>query len=223
MPGPGAYQPSLGFEHISKSMQSAKNLSMYGLEKFGVTIIKPSNCFASKVERFQEKEVKEKQQLPGPGQYVAEQPWVKQKRIAPKPEWQQITWNRMTNPPSIPSHENVFGYEENNNGELVKQRNTEKVHTGVKQDTVGPGEYEVFRSFTQTKKGPTWHHPSKKPKPVPTSTEVQKDLPGPGHYNADKVDIFPIYKYKPSSVFVSKVARQANTSIRGSKMLTPKP
>jgi hypothetical protein len=32
-------------------------------------------------------------------------------------------------------------------------------------------------------------------------------VPGPGHYNAEKVDIFPIYKYKPSSVFVSKVAR----------------
>lgn len=31
--------------------------------------------------------------------------------------------------------------------------------------------------------------------------------PGPGHYNADKIDIFPIYKYKPSSVFVSKVER----------------
>lgn len=41
-----------------------------------------------------------------------------------------------------------------------------------------------------------------------TSTAlVPVNVPGPGHYNADKVDIFPIYKYKPSSVFVSKVAR----------------
>lgn len=31
--------------------------------------------------------------------------------------------------------------------------------------------------------------------------------PGPGAYNVDKVDIFPIYKYKPSSNFVSKVQR----------------
>jgi hypothetical protein len=68
-------------------MQSAKNLSMYGLEKFGITLVKPSNCFASKVDRFQEKQLKEKAELPGPGAYVAEQPWVKPKRVAPKPEW----------------------------------------------------------------------------------------------------------------------------------------
>ena len=37
-----------------------------------------------------------------------------------------------------------------------------------------------------------------------------EEIPGPGHYNADKVDIFPIYKYKPSSVFVSKVVRDKN-------------
>jgi len=198
-------------------MQSAKNLSMYGLEKFGITVVKPSNVFASKVQRFQEKQSKEKEQLPGPGQYVAEHPWVKPKRIAPKPEWQQITWNKMTNPPSIPSHENVFGYEEGNNGELVKQKNTDKVHTGVKSDTVGPGEYEVVKPLVDSKKGPTWHLPTKKPKPVPTTTDLEKEIPGPGHYNAEKVDIFPIYKYKPSSVFVSKVARDTHTkNLRGS-------
>jgi hypothetical protein len=40
---------------------------MYGLEKFGITVVKPSNCFASKVDRFQEKQSKEKAVLPGPG------------------------------------------------------------------------------------------------------------------------------------------------------------
>lgn len=68
-------------------MQSAKNLSMYGLEKFGITVIKPSNCFASKVDRFQEKQLKEKSYTPGPGQYVNDPAWVKGKRVAPKPEW----------------------------------------------------------------------------------------------------------------------------------------
>lgn len=130
----------------------------------------------------------------------------------------------MTNPPSIPSHENVFGYEEGNNGELVKQKNTDKVHTGVKSDTVGPGEYEVVKPLADSKKGPTWHLPTKKPKPVPTTTDLEKEIPGPGHYNAEKVDIFPIYKYKPSSVFVSKVARDTHTkNLRGYQMLPPKP
>ncbi len=48
------------------------------------------------------------------------QEWAAKKGKGPKPEWQQVTWNRMPNPPSIPSHENVFGYEENPTGELIK-------------------------------------------------------------------------------------------------------
>ncbi len=43
---------------------------MFGLEKFGITVIKPSNAFASKVNRFQEKAQPEKNFTPGPGQYV---------------------------------------------------------------------------------------------------------------------------------------------------------
>jgi hypothetical protein len=68
-------------------MQSAKNLSMFGLEKFGITVIKPSNCFSSKVDRFQDKSTKEKSHTPGPGQYTDDLSWVKQKKNAPKPEW----------------------------------------------------------------------------------------------------------------------------------------
>jgi len=48
----------------------------------------------------------------------------------------------LPNAPSIPSHQNVFGYEENQRGELIKQKNQEKVLTGVGIDTAGPGHYE---------------------------------------------------------------------------------
>lgn len=85
-------------------MQSAKNLSMYGLEKFGITVIKPQNAFASRVERFQEKAAKDKTVTPGPGSYAQESAWVKPKKGGQKSEWQHVTWNKMTNPPSIPSH-----------------------------------------------------------------------------------------------------------------------
>ena len=71
-----------------------------------------------------------------------------------------ITWNKALNPPSIPSHDNVFGYEENQNGALVKQKNTEKLHTGLKYDTVGPGDYEIVKPIGAAKKGPTWHKPT---------------------------------------------------------------
>ena len=40
----------------------------------------------------------------------------------------------LPNPPSIPSHNNVFGYEENAKGELVRQKNTEKTFTGTHED-----------------------------------------------------------------------------------------
>ena len=59
----------------------------------------------------------------------------------------------LPNPPSIPSHNNVFGYEENVKGELIRQKNTELVHTGVANDKVGPGDYEI--DMKKTTKGPT--------------------------------------------------------------------
>lgn len=84
---------------------------------------------------------------------------------------------------------------------------------------MGPGEYEVVKPIgVSAKKGPTWHAPKGRKKTAGADTE---EIPGPGHYNADKVDIFPIYKYKPSSVFVSKVVRDKN--IRNSSTLPPKP
>jgi hypothetical protein len=33
------------------------------------------------------------------------------------------------------------------------------------------------------------------------------ETPGPGHYLAENKDVVPIYKYKQSSVFASKVDR----------------
>ena len=66
---------------------------MYGLEKFGITVIKPSNCFASRVERFQIKDGKssittEKLAItPGPGSYNNQASWLKPQKLGPKPEW----------------------------------------------------------------------------------------------------------------------------------------
>ena len=52
-PGPGAYQADAGgFEQINRTMQSAKSVQQYGLDKFGIAVVKPSTSFASKVQRF---------------------------------------------------------------------------------------------------------------------------------------------------------------------------
>jgi hypothetical protein len=111
------------------------------LEKFGITVIKPSNAFASKVDRFQHQQKPTKAQVPGPGQYNPKSEWVKVKSLGTKSEWKNVAFNKISNPPSIPSHDFVFGYEEDPKGHLVRQKNTEQVHTGVGKDKVGPGSY----------------------------------------------------------------------------------
>jgi hypothetical protein len=134
----------------------------------------------------------------------------------------------MHNPPSIPSHDFVFGYEEEN-GELVRQKNTEKVHLGTKNDTVGPGEYEAPRALGNSRRGMRWQAPkNSKNKGMAalgtrnsTSavgvTGVGVDTPGPGHYLAEKTDLAPIYKYKQSSVFASKVDRNSGKRLRNTQ------
>jgi hypothetical protein len=129
----------------------------------------------------------------------------------------------MHNPPSIPSHDYVFGYEEEN-GELVRQKNTEKVHLGTKQDTVGPGEYEIPRNLGNSRRGVRWQPPkntkSKGMAALGTRNSTSAvgtlgvDTPGPGHYLAEKTDLAPIYKYKQSSMFASKVDRVTGKPLR---------
>lgn len=64
----------------------------------------------------------------------------------------------LPNPPSIPSHDNVFGYEINQRGDLVRQPNPDKVFTGVKDDRVGPQNYDP--SMAKVTKGVTkWKKP----------------------------------------------------------------
>lgn len=43
--------------------------------------------------------------------------------------------------PSIPSHDNVFGYEEDDKGRLIKQTNQDPHLSGVGDEKAGPGHY----------------------------------------------------------------------------------
>ena len=51
-PGPGAYNATTGFDQHNKAMQSAKTLQEFGLDQFGIQLVKPHTSFASKVQRF---------------------------------------------------------------------------------------------------------------------------------------------------------------------------
>ena len=204
--GPGAYNVTNGFEKIQRDMESAKTLQGFGLDQYGIQFVKPNTSFASRVKRFQGGELDgQRTDAPGPGQYFKESEWGKHRKT-------ESGWKKggnvpvfNPNPPSIPSHNNVFGYEENARGTLIRQKNTELVHTGVKEDRVGPGEYEI--EVRKTTKGPT-----KWVKPMSDRKQKLHLEPGPGHYQPPSQPINPIYKNNKTAVFASRVPRAASSA-----------
>ena len=74
--------------------------------------MKPHTSFASRVKRFQGSELGPKNEAPGPGQYYQQPQWIKQQKYNNQCN-KGMTNALLPNPPSIPSHNNVFGYEEN--------------------------------------------------------------------------------------------------------------
>ena len=64
------------------------------------------------MKRFQGSELGPKNEAPGPGQYYQQPQWIKQQKYNNQCN-KGMTNALLPNPPSIPSHNNVFGYEEN--------------------------------------------------------------------------------------------------------------
>ena len=205
-PGPGTYSTSYaGFDRVKEASQQIKQQKEFGVDQLTMQNVKPSSNFASRVPRFNQKKKGVNPNL-GPDRYVPQDEWVKPGKAPPKPEFQQVQWQRAPNPPSIPSHDNVFGYEETKAGDLKKQKNPEKVTTGVKSDIVGPGHYSIPDSFKQKKGVVKWRKQNKKKK--------QADNLGPGHYEVDKVQIVPGYKMTKSAVFKSRVERATSVQVK---------
>lgn len=212
-PGPGTYSASYtGFDQIKQTSVNLKTQKDFGVDELAISGIKPTSNFASKVPRFKDGRKPTNQNL-GPGRYVPDDAWAKDSKRPPKPEFHQIQWQREANPPSIPSHDFVFGYEETNTGGLKRQKNPEKVTTGLKTDVVGPGQYNVPDTFSKTHKGVVKWKKSKS-KRFNGKKQNQVELVGPGHYQVEKTEMFPIYKYKQSSVFASRVERATSVQIK---------
>lgn len=184
-PGPGAYD--------TNDRQMRRNAS----DQFGRT--RTTAQFASKAERFN---WKSKEELPGPGQYEMQTNWDK-KIVEMRPEPSSVNWLRLPSAPSIPSTHQKLGYDETPTGELVMQKNPEAGHSGTKVDSVGPGQYNIKKGAISTK-GTTWHR--YKSKRDLASAPSQANI-GPGSYYETKEVVMPLYKYKPSSVFVSNCKR----------------
>ena len=69
-PGPGQYEINQqGFANIHKKMNQAQHLREQGIEEFGVEVIKKSSNFISTKNRFDDRELRDRAMLPGPGAY----------------------------------------------------------------------------------------------------------------------------------------------------------
>ena len=69
VPGPGYYEVGADFDKINKEMSKVKQLRDQGVEQAGIQVVKNSCNFQSKKQRFDDKDLREKALMPGPGSY----------------------------------------------------------------------------------------------------------------------------------------------------------
>ena len=94
---------------------------------------------------------------------------------------------KVLNPPSIPSHMNKFGYDENEQGHLIKQAAGMIGFTGIADDKAGPGDYDPESGHKMLKRTSTggvtsWKQPQEPPATIKTILDAKKRMPGPGQY-----------------------------------------
>jgi hypothetical protein len=89
-----------------------------------------------------------------------------------------IIWKKSFEPPSIPSHNHVYGYRETVDGRLRKQQNPDKIYTGEKEDKIGPGHYETSNEEKKTKGVVRWRSAH-----VDNRKKKEESLVGPGYYS----------------------------------------
>lgn len=69
VPGPGQYEVSLGFDQINKQMTQARHFQGQGIEEAGIQVIKKTCNFQSKKQRFDDRQLRDRALMPGPGAY----------------------------------------------------------------------------------------------------------------------------------------------------------
>ena len=73
-------------------------------------------------------------------------------------------------------------YITNKDNDLELNKNPEVIYSGIKQDVIGPGQYDLKDTFTiNSNKGSTWH----KSKVTRSNASVSKEklIVGPGTYD----------------------------------------
>ena len=214
-PGPGTYSTALD-------------------NTIGRTLLQPNGvppgagaAFTSKVQRMPGGSVVRAAE-PGPGAYTLRDDWervaasaaasaaaagaaaIGKARAAPPA--------KSAGPPSIPVHEQSYGYEETGDGGLKMQKPTHPGFTGVSgHRSVGPGDYEPTRASTFTHKAAPISSFGNS-RVVRSVFAESKDTPGPGSYVADSNGA----RGKPSAAFLSRVPL-AHQRLLDSEKLNPGP
>eukprot|EP01041_Mallomonas_annulata_P007348 gene7348-14997_t len=207
--GPGSYAiPSalrkslpnyVGFASTSKRSSIAKSENIpapgsYELELKGklTGLTMTSTAFKSRTKRFED----EAPPIPGPGSYDVLTCLHSSPRAGPR-RMNRLAANAallnpaitlgVPQPPSIPTKFQSYGYEDAQDGRLVLQEPTRPGFTGIKGDTVGPGDYEPD-SGVKFKKAPMIDF-SRGQDRMAFFQPGEDDEPGPGTY--EPPSLFP--------------------------------
>ena len=175
-PGPGAYYQDETFINYLKNINKEKiskqndktNLLTIGingnLSKILFLINTEKKGFNIKSKRF--KILNTSNEPPGPCEYFKTN--NKKKNKLQNIKANELFLNKKINIiknkdeflkiPTIPSKENIYGFDILNNGTLIQRQNPDmyKTFTGIKDDTVGPGSYEIEKPDNWLKTGTSW-------------------------------------------------------------------
>lgn len=135
---------------------------------------------------------------PGPGSYSVVDTWKSKKSITK--QGSSSIWNRIPSAPSIPANHQAYGYEETLDGDLIMQNHPDKIYSGTINDSVGPGHYKIQEK--KVKNGVAWFK-SKTRRMINFKDNTGPEL-GPGSYQDTIFTVAPLYKFKPSAVFLSR-------------------
>lgn len=183
VPGPGYYEVS------KKSPIKADQFGRY----------KCTASFSSHQDRFDQGNIKF---IPGPGSYDTTKPWLKKQSF--KMTKKTRTLYNFPSVPSIPTQSQAFGYDETETGELICQKNPNKLYSGTFQDSVGPGHYNPKTvDDAYGSKGTSWHKSNSRRELIPSASSNI----GPGTYNYAREQ--SIYKLKSSPAFASTCKRDS--------------